>query len=171
MPNIFGYSFVQYLWKQIYWDIHSSKKLIFVPHWCVCFCYEGKPKFECISGNFFGWMLAVKWCKHSPTEDIFLQFIVISFYLSHQNSPFRQPSSNLYLKQSHNQTWNWIVGRHVRSGRLHGFWGKSGLKLYQELWRSVKFLIQEISRFFKSCNHTLTQLQKIFENLCKFWTK
>ena len=31
-PNIFGYSFVQYLWYRIYSEIHLSKDFIFVSH-------------------------------------------------------------------------------------------------------------------------------------------
>ena len=49
MTNIFVYSFGQYLWYQIYSEIHSSKNLILVPH-----CLTQLQKlFSCLNSDLF----------------------------------------------------------------------------------------------------------------------
>ena len=35
----------------------------------------------------------------------------------------------------------------------------------------VWFVALVVGRVSKSCNHAITRLRNIFENLCKFWTK
>ena len=60
MPNIFRYSFVQYLWWIIYLDIHLYKNLILVPHWIVPLAKRNPFSDKGILGSY-GLALPVVW--------------------------------------------------------------------------------------------------------------